>query len=259
MAETVTMTMEQLTTLFATFTTTNMTNMQAVLEANKSKKTERIGQVPGKFKGDRDDARRFMTGLELYFNANDELYDSEPKKLTLSFSLLEEKAGRWIQPYMDAYNTRRDIFGTLKKNKIAKREKEIKDVIDRGDEPPEEIEEEEEEFEEDEFTITKFKGFKEMFENTWYDSSQKETAQAILETIKQHDNEKVADYANRFEFQGAISGYSQEDLRTKFRRGLSSRLRNTLAGWPRKMDTLPLLKECAILAERQYDEFISNK
>lgn len=255
-----------ITELLKVFATSNQRSIEVLVEGLKdTKKEERVGTVPGKFKGERNDARRFITALITYFNGNTGAYNTEPKKLALAYGLCEDKAGQWVQPYMDTFNKTLNLFGrkkklTKKEQKERRAEKKAQAEL-RGDDWDSDAEDDEEEdFDiEEAYSIETFEDFVVIFEETWFSTDQKEEAQATLDSFVQGDKEKIADYAARFTLPSVLSGYSQEDLLFRFRKGLKPGLKKTLAGWPKRMDTVPRLKAAAVKAERQYEEFVGNK
>lgn len=206
--------------------------MKKVIKDSKPEpRPERIGVVPAKFKGDKKDARRFITALELYFKGNSEIYDEEDKKLSLAFSLCEGDAVVWIQPYLSSFNSSRNLFG------------------EEG--------EEEESDDEDEFKIKTFEEFVDAFCATWAAQDITKDARRRIESLKQGKG-TVAEFASEFNSIAADTGYSSEDLIERFRKGLSYDIRRILGGWDRDMGTLKKLKLAAMKAEQQHEEFVGR-
>lgn len=255
-----------MTELLKVFATSNQRSIEVLVEGLKdTKKEERVGTIPGKFKGERSDARRFITALITYFNGNTGAYNSEPKKLALAYGLCEDKAGQWVQPYMDTFNRTLNLFGrkkklTKKEQKERRAERKAQAALRGDDWDSDEEDDDDEDFDiEEAYSIETFEDFVNIFEETWFSTDQKEEAQAILDSFVQGDKEKIADYAARFTLPSVLSGYSPTDLLFRFRKGLKPGLKKTLAGWPKKMDTVPRLKAAAVKAERQYEEFVGNR
>lgn len=192
---------------------------------------EKIGIVPSKFKGVKSDAERFLTALQMYIFGNKGIYDNEDKKLALCFSLCEDKAGAWIQPYISKANKGKAIFKDTDSSAAD-------DSDDDGDT----------------FQITTFKDFCKEFEEAWFPTDPKADARNEIEKLKQ-GSKSVTEYSTDFMMIAAKTGYDKSYLRERFKRGLIYNIRETIAGWDRKMDTLHDLRAAAVKAEQLKEEF----
>jgi hypothetical protein len=215
---------------------------------------DKIGSIPAKYKGVRSDAERFLTGLKLYLSANDKSYDSHDKILSLVFSLCEDKAGEWIQPYM-----KNMLAARVRRNEKIERRRIRRARGDFDDDDDEEIDDPLSLYYEDsDFLIITFEDFEEKFRETWMSSDPGADARNAIENISQ-GNSSVSEYYSRFMTIGMQTGYHQVDLRERFRRGLNQKISDTISGWDRPMDTLPKLKAAATKAEAQLFEFAQRR
>lgn len=130
--------------------------------------------VPGKFKGEQLDARQFITAISLYFKGNARAYDTEYKKLSLVYSLMEGKAGQWIKPYMSNHLDQHT-------NELDQGDDLFKDKYDND------------------YVINDFEGFCVVFEETWFSQDEAADARAKIEKISQ-GQKRVTDYSTEFQF-----------------------------------------------------------
>lgn len=211
------------------------------IESNKlvgtlsGKTSEKVGIVPAKFKGEKSDAVRFLIALKLYVRSNTGLYNNDDKKLALAFSLCEDRAGAWIQPYMS--------------NSLCRLEK-----VEEGDDYDSDLNQDSSPFDSDDFTIFSFKDFTAKFKEAWYSSDPEVEARNALAKITQGKG-TVLSYYTSFMTVAAATRYSEIDLRDRFKRGLHEDVIKVIAGWDRDMMTIRKIYLAATKAESQMAEF----
>lgn len=200
--------------------------MQEGAARTPARKSEKIGLVPSKFKGEKSDARRFLTSLRSYLHSNEDTYDTEEKRLGLCFSLMEGKAGQWIEPYMEE---------TLNK-------------------PTASIEEDDEE----NFYMTELKTFLDRFKDMWFSQDEAADARAKMEKLYQ-GSKTVAEYTAEFSLLTAPTEYDSTYLRERYKKGLSHEIRATIGAWDRDMSTYTKVRDAAFKAESQKEEFTGRR
>lgn len=200
--------------------------MQEGAAKGPSKRSEKIGLVPSKFKGEKSDARRFLTALRSYLQSNEDTYDTEEKKLGLCFSLMEGKAGQWIEPYME-------------------------ETMDKSDSDTEDNDN-------DNFLMTLLDTFLERFKDMWFSHDEVSDAQIKMEKLYQGTG-NVADYMSAFSLLTGPTGYNTTYLRERYRKGLTQEIRQTIGGWDRDMSTYTKIRDAAFKAESQKEEFTGKR
>lgn len=191
-----------------------------------AKRSEKISLVPSKFKGEKSDARRFLTSLRSYLQSNDDTYDTEDKMLGLCFSLMEGKAGQWIEPYMEE---------TLNK-------------------PSTSLEDDDEE----NYYMTKLKTFLDRFRDMWFSQDEAADARAKMEKLYQ-GSKSVAEYTSEFSLLVGPTEYDGTYLRERYRRGLTHEIQTVIGGWDRDMSTYTKVRDAAFKAESQKEEFTGRR
>lgn len=162
--------------------------MQEGAAKTPAKRSEKIGLVPSKFKGEKLDAWCFPTSLRSYLQSNDETYDTEEQMLGLCFSLMEGKASQWIESYMEA---------TLNKPSTS-----LKDD------------------DEENYYMTRITTFLERFKDMWFSQDEAADARAKMEKLYQ-GSKSVAEYTSEFSLLVGPTEYDITYLRERYRRGLS--------------------------------------
>ncbi|KZP18447.1 hypothetical protein FIBSPDRAFT_956241, partial [Athelia psychrophila] len=167
-------------------TTQAQLEAQTIRDSNKPNRHEKIGTTPSKFKGERSDAERFLTGLEWYFDANANVYDTNEKVLALVYGLHEGKAGEWIQPYMR--NTLDSKMHEAKKAKPHRGRTHHSRArsFDSYSSISDEDEDMEKTFLQDpDFLIIDFDAFVLKFKEAWYPTDPKADARNAIEKLSQ--------------------------------------------------------------------------
>lgn len=182
--------------------------MQEGAARTPAKKSEKIGLVPSKFKGEKSDARRFLTSLRSYLQSNDDIYDTEERMLGLCFTLMEGKAGQWIEPYMEE---------TLNK-------------------PSDSTEADDEE----NYYMTELNTFLDRFRDMWFSQDEAADARAKMEKLYQ-GSKSVAKYTSEFSLLVGPTEYDTTYLRERYKKGLTHEIRSVIGGWDRDMTLPPIL------------------
>lgn len=196
--------------------------MQEGAAKGPAKRSEKIGLVPSKFKGEKSDARQFLTALRSYLQSNEDTYNTEEKKLGLCFSLMEGKAGQWIEPYME-------------------------ETMDKSGSDTEDDDN-------DNFLMTSLDTFLERFRDMWFSHDKTADARVKMEKLYQGTG-SMADYASAFSLLTGPTGYDNTYLRERYRKGLTQEIRQTIGGWDRDMSTYTKIRDAAFKAESQKEEF----
>ncbi|KAF7969653.1 hypothetical protein HWV62_26755 [Athelia sp. TMB] len=191
----------------------------AVQIASVSKNTKAVGVIPSKFKGEKKTARKFISSLQLYIKNNSETYDTEEKKLGLAYSLCDESAAEWIQPYIDRQNFGEEQICLAKyKAKIRKAKDKLKALktAETGadsDSEASENEEEEEDFASSNLIneINTFNDFATLFKETWTSAQPAAEARNTIDKMSQ-GKDSLVDYTTKFMLVAADTGYSDLDL-----------------------------------------------
>ncbi|KAF7964653.1 hypothetical protein HWV62_4413 [Athelia sp. TMB] len=223
----------------------------AVQIASVSKNTKAVGVIPSKFKGEKKTARKFISSLQLYIKNNSETYDTEEKKLGLAYSLCDESAAEWIQPYIDRQNFGEEQIRLAKyKAKIKKAKDKLK-ALKTAETGADSDSEEEEEEEEEDFAssnlineINTFNDFVTLFKETWTSAQPAAEARNTIDKMSQ-GKDSLVDYTTKFMLVAADTGYSDLDLRERYRRGLNRTIREVLAGWKVDTSSFRALKKAA--------------
>lgn len=177
---------------------------------------EKVGILPIKFKGVKSDARRFLTALQMYLSANKDSYHSEEKILSLAFSLCEDKAAEWIQPYMQNSLQAKD---RLKK---ASWKEDHPEWVDDDDNDFNMM------FEDEDFLITSFNSFLQKFKEVWISSNSAAEAQITIQNIIQGTS-LVSEYHTKYMLVAAQTSYRNIELLECFHAGLAYTIWNMIS------------------------------
>lgn len=200
--------------------------MQEGAARTPAKRSEKIALVPSKFKGEKSDTQCFLTSLRSYLQSNEDTYDTEEKRLGLCFSLMEGKAGQWIEPYMEE---------TLNK-------------------PADNLEDDDKE----NYYMTELKTFLDRFKDMWFSQDEAADTRAKMEKLYQ-GSKSVAEYTSEFSLLTGPTEYDVTYLQERYRKGLSHEIRSTIGGWDHDMTTYTKVRDAAFKAESQKEEFTSRR
>jgi Retrotransposon gag protein/Zinc knuckle len=172
-------------------------------------------KAPKAFKGEMRDAERYMQACELFFKNKSNQFDgNERKKIVYALTNMEDKAVTWSTPYLGIYT-------------------------------------EAYEDEETEVPFETWKEFREEFETSFGSADPAADARAGLENLQQKEK-SISDYSHQFSLLSARSGYSDLDLKEKYRKGLHFRVKMALA--TKSYNSFKELRDAALMLERNMRE-----
>ena len=76
--------------------------MEQQLQVSRYAATTKV-PPPKKFKGDKDELRTFLTGMEMYTRFNQATFSTDQDKILAAGNSMEGAAAKWFQPYMQDY------------------------------------------------------------------------------------------------------------------------------------------------------------
>lgn len=80
-------------------------NTQTSFQSAASRSAELIGNPPEPFTGKRDELDNFLCNVLLHFILNDEIYDTDQKKITYTLSLMNGDAKYWKEQFLQNTTT----------------------------------------------------------------------------------------------------------------------------------------------------------
>lgn len=226
-----------------------ITNGFGIFMNQHASRTERVGNPPAKFKGVKSDAKRFLTQLRSHFRANASIYMNDAKKMTLAFGLLEDKAGEWGQPYLETLldaDERQFKIDNLPDGISNEEAANLTAFIDTGYHINKD------------YLLTTWENFEDAFQGAWFSANATADARNAIEKLIQGTG-LVSDYATKFSLVASETGYSKTDLTERFRRGLHINILRVISGWDRDMSEYAKLRDAALQAERNQEEFLGRK
>lgn len=192
-----------------------MEQMQQML-----KQSNDATKAPKAFKGDVKDAERYAQACELFFKNKAAQYKGdENKQIIYALTNMEDKAVTWATPYLKAYT-------------------ELENPVEEGEDrkgPPFET----------------WKEFREEFEKSFGSADPASDARVTLDTLTQ-GTKTISEYAHQFSLAAPRSGYSDLDLKERFRKGLNFKVKMALC--TQSYETLRDLRDAALKLERNMRE-----